>query len=42
MRKPAKEKAVDQLEYERLSLSFKAMGGGLWDYDIDADMLFCN
>jgi PAS domain S-box-containing protein len=42
MRKSDKERAVDQLEYERLSLSFKAMGGGLWDYDIDADVLFCN
>jgi PAS domain S-box-containing protein len=42
MRKPTKGSAVNQLEYERLSLSFKAMGGGLWDYDIDADVLFCN
>lgn len=30
------------LEHERLALSFKAMGGGLWDYDIDRDILFCN
>ncbi|GKQ51389.1 helix-turn-helix domain-containing protein [Bradyrhizobium sp. Ce-3] len=42
MRKPTKGSAIDQLEYERLSLSFKAMGVGLWDYDIDADILFCN
>jgi PAS domain S-box-containing protein len=28
--------------YDRLALSFKAMGGGLWDYDVDADSLYCN
>jgi len=28
--------------YDRLALSFKAMGGGLWDYDIQADSLYCN
>lgn len=30
------------LEYERLSLSFRALGGGLWDYDLSADVLYCN
>jgi DNA-binding CsgD family transcriptional regulator len=29
-------------DYERLWLSFHAMGGGLWDYDIADDRLFCN
>jgi len=28
--------------YERLSLTLKAMGAGLWDYDITADRLYCN
>lgn len=28
--------------YERLWLSLKALGGGIWDYDIDADTLYCN
>lgn len=28
--------------YERLLLSFHAMGGGLWDYDLNADRLQCN
>ncbi|MEO7169383.1 MAG: PAS domain-containing protein [Sphingomonas sp.] len=28
--------------FERLYLSFKALGGGLWDYDIDTDTLICN
>ncbi len=28
--------------YDRLALSFKAMGGGLWDYDVEADILYCN
>jgi DNA-binding CsgD family transcriptional regulator len=28
--------------YEQIRLSFLAMGGGLWDYDIDADRLVCN
>lgn len=29
-------------DYERLRLSFLAMGSGLWDYDIEADQLFCD
>lgn len=29
-------------DYERLRLSFQAMGSGLWDYDIANDRLFCN
>lgn len=29
-------------EHDRLILSFKALGGGLWDYDIDDDRLVCN
>lgn len=28
--------------YRRLALALKALGGGLWDYDIDADELSCN
>jgi DNA-binding CsgD family transcriptional regulator len=28
--------------YRRLALALKALGGGLWDYDIDADQLSCN
>lgn len=35
----------DEVSPESLSnllLSFKAMGGGLWDYDIDRDFLLCN
>jgi DNA-binding CsgD family transcriptional regulator len=31
-----------QTDYERLALSFRAFGGGLWDYDVDADRLFCS
>lgn len=31
-----------QEDHERLALSFRAMGGGLWDYDVNADVLFCN
>lgn len=27
---------------ECLSLSFKALGGGLWDYDVVGDVLYCN
>jgi PAS domain S-box-containing protein len=29
-------------DYERLRLTFQAMGSGLWDYDIANDRLFCN
>ncbi len=28
--------------YESLSLAFKALGGGLWEYDIDSDLISCN
>lgn len=28
--------------YEKLTLAFKALGGGLWEYDIDADIIRCN
>ncbi len=31
-----------QIAYERLTLAFKALGGGLWEYDIDADIITCN
>ncbi|MBN9319464.1 MAG: hypothetical protein BGN86_11625 [Caulobacterales bacterium 68-7] len=39
---PESEGADDALEHERITLSFRAMGGGLWDYDIEADVLYCN
>lgn len=29
-------------ENERMALSLKAFGGGVWDYDIDADVLVCD
>lgn len=29
-------------ENERLALSLKALGGGVWDYDVDADVLMCS
>lgn len=35
-------KTVSTLGYDRLTLSFKAMGGGLWDYAIESDDLYCN
>lgn len=35
-------KSASILGYDRLALSFKAMGGGIWDYDIEADSLYCN
>ncbi|WP_176592132.1 helix-turn-helix transcriptional regulator [Sphingobium sp. EM0848] len=28
--------------YDRLSLSFKAIGGGIWDFDIETGKMFCN
>ncbi len=28
--------------YDKLTLAFKALGGGLWEYDIDADIISCN
>lgn len=28
--------------YDRLALAFKAVGGGIWDYAIEADTLHCN
>jgi DNA-binding CsgD family transcriptional regulator len=28
--------------YEKLTLAFKALGGGLWEYDIEADVISCN
>lgn len=31
-----------QAEYDRLSLSLRAMGAGLWDYDLETDELFCS
>lgn len=31
-----------QENYERLVLAFKAIGGGVWDYDVTADTLHCN
>jgi DNA-binding CsgD family transcriptional regulator len=31
-----------QEAYEKLTLAFKALGGGLWEYDIDADIIRCN
>lgn len=33
---------VDDREYERLTLSLKATGGGIWDHDIESDTLFCS
>ena len=39
---PESEGADDALEHERIKLSFRAMGGGLWDYDVDADVLYCD
>lgn len=29
-------------ENERLALTLKALGGGVWDYDLDADVLVCS
>jgi DNA-binding CsgD family transcriptional regulator len=35
--------ALDVKEaYAKLTLAFKALGGGLWEYDIDADVIRCN
>jgi DNA-binding CsgD family transcriptional regulator len=34
--------ADDVDDFERLSLCFRALGSGLWDYDIDADSLECD
>jgi len=36
------DEASLRVDYERLWLSFQAMGGGLWDYDIAEDRLFCS
>ena len=38
----SKKRGISAAGYDRLALSFKAMGGGLWDYDVDADSLYCN
>lgn len=38
----SKTRGTSGAGYDRLALSFKAMGGGLWDYDIEADNLYCN
>lgn len=38
----SKKKGTAGAGYDRLALSFKAMGGGLWDYDVEADSLYCN
>lgn len=29
-------------EFDRIMLAFKATGGGIWDYDVTADLLDCN
>jgi DNA-binding CsgD family transcriptional regulator len=31
-----------QEELEQIELAFRAIGGGLWDYDVDGDTLFCS
>jgi PAS domain S-box-containing protein len=31
-----------KIDYLRLALAFKSLGGGLWDYDIDAAVLSCS
>ncbi len=31
-----------KLDHEKLTLALKALGGGLWEYDIDADQVNCN
>jgi len=36
------EKRNVRKELEQIELAFRAFGGGLWDYDVDADMLSCN
>ena len=33
---------ADSLEHTRLRLSFRATGAGLWDYDVDDDLLYCD
>lgn len=40
--RPYSDDAEIQREYERITLSFRAIGGGLWDYDIETDALFCD
>lgn len=39
---PTQTDPVDHLEHTRLRLSFRATGAGLWDYDVDDDLLYCD
>jgi PAS domain S-box-containing protein len=34
--------SADIEDYERLRLCFRALGSGIWDYDVTADILYCN
>lgn len=34
--------SIRDYQYELLSVSFKAMGGGIWDYDVNTGHLYCD